>query len=601
MRKAPGTGDASGIRTLLAGLGLALVVAVIGAWPHVRFSLELGQPAWFKYSYDEEAYARQALAGAVRPDRLAGALAIRGLAAVAHKTGGNLPLALAGADAVLPFAVALAAFFAAGGATRRLGWRLLLAVLLLFGESFLSPASRHVWPPALFDAQQRLAAASTLFPAHATTFFALYRTPDPQVSWIWTLLALGCLVRLACRPKARGPWLGLVGLNFLTPFVYVFCAVAVLATQVLWIGLLVRGRPGRGLAGRVGLALAGAGLGYALSRLCVPAAASTTGQALFASRLPVVTVNVALSAGLSLMAACRLWRARPAVPDPADLLGLALAALPMLLLNQQLVTGRMVMATQFEPAVNAMVLVLGLGLLLRRRPDAPDRPGASALVPAACLAICLAIVAWGQARSYALWLPVNEQAQAAAKAVDAARDRLPDGDFRVDGLDPGLLDTVAFLRPGTRMVCPFSLLFDAPLAGLDSPEFQEPEDTPFRDRLFEHWLRNGWTPQMVSDVLTTEADAALGGNIQFFFSFLDSWKPLSLGRASRPRDMLARVPRIAADYAAFAGACRGADKTVALLSASPLAGSPSPCLNLSPLAETRVGAATVFAYWQTPR
>ncbi|QLA20283.1 hypothetical protein GD604_11425 [Desulfolutivibrio sulfoxidireducens] len=590
---------AGGRAPWLSAVALGLAVALLGLWPHLRFSAEHGSLLYYQSAYDEEYYASAAMSGSLRPDRLTGKLAVRALAGLA---GPDLSLSLVAADAVLPFFAALAAYFLAGGVVSGMAQRMLVALLVLFGESLLNQGAMHIWPSAMVTWFQKLMDWSTVFPVHTTFFFSIFRSPEPQASLIWCFLVLGILARIARDRDPKTHLLLLCGLNACFPFIYAPCGVSVLLTQFLWIASLFFVKRNRGLAVRLLAAMAFAGAGFAIMLFQPPLNPPDEPPKLaFSSRLPVVTFSVVASCLLTVLQGLRLLRARPAPVNPRDALCLVCCALPAALLNQQIVTGRMTMVTPFELSFNAVVLFFGASFLLSSVVLAGGKMSRLAAGAATTgLALVVALVVWSQDRSYGMWLGYNYQVRAAVMAADAARAADGEKTPWLDGSDLALVMSVAFLRPEMRPVCLFSRLFDERfLANMGTPGFVPPSDNPMRDEVFEHWLRNGLTPEVVSRTLVAEAEAGSGLNINFFFSFQDSWKPFSLGRAVRREEIKAFIPDIVRDYATFFSDCRQADRTVIFLSTTPVRDdSAGPCLDVFPVAKGTVGTATVFAALQ---
>lgn len=189
----------------------------------------------------------------------------------------------------------------------------------------------------------------------------LYRSPEPAASWAVALIALGHLARRLTAGRDRRRGLGLVLLNLALPFVYVFVAVAILLIEGT-VAVLLLGRAGSRPARPPGL-IAGtltgaAALGIALGLAPLSAGA---GQSFFPSRLPAVSPAVVLGVGLGL-----LYLARPRRRGPTDGRGrLALACLtvPVIIENQQLVTGVMLQAKAWEQYGDYLFLVAGASLL----------------------------------------------------------------------------------------------------------------------------------------------------------------------------------------------------------------------------------------------
>lgn len=585
--------------TMIRGFLLALAVAALGLWPHLRFSTEQGHLAYYKYAYDEEYYTSAAVTDSLRTDRMAGGLTMRILDAA---TGHDRELTMIFADAVCPFLAALAAYFLAAQVVSGAGVQILLACLLLFGDGFVNQCATHVWPLSVTSFLTQLMQYSTIFPFHPANFFSLYRTPDPQTTFIWCFLVIGVVVRLSSKTSSNKDVVALAVLNLLGQFFYFPCVLSVLLMQCLFVVLLALNGHNRRLSLRVLVAVSFALGAFVMARLQMYAAETSSVPLTFASRLPVITLSVVLSACLAGVQAFRLWRSRAVLPAPADLLGLVLCAMPLLLLNQQLLTNRMVMTTTFEVSINAIFLFSGAALLLARlRPAAAPAWAIAGLTPTGVLA-CLTLVVWAQDQSYRAWHGYNEEVRAALVAVDQiAPPGSGEGPW-IDGTDLSLIMSVAFLRQDVRPVCLYSQLFGAGfLANIGSPGFTPARDNPLAPGVYEHWLRNGLTPDMVAAALYQEADSGLGFYVTFFFSLMDSWKPFSLGRAVNPAGIRERLPDILEAYARFYAACQGMDKTVLFLSAPVAPPRESPCLDVSPGSAATVGGKSIVLTVQRPR
>jgi hypothetical protein len=116
-----------------AGL-LACFVALVGAAPHIWYGRQAGEAPYFKSAYDEGTYLRVALVGDSGAYRASSVLALKTLVAAT----GRPDSALAAADAIFPFLTTLAAFAVAAALTPTLAGRLLVALLLIFGQELAS-------------------------------------------------------------------------------------------------------------------------------------------------------------------------------------------------------------------------------------------------------------------------------------------------------------------------------------------------------------------------------------------------------------------------------------------------------------------------------
>lgn len=221
-------------------------------------------------------------------------------------------------------------------------------------------------------------------------------------------------------------------------------------------------------------------------------------------------------------------------------------------------------------------------------------------LPTAALLANLTVVLWGQCQSYNAWFGHNSSVHAAVAAVSHAKAVFPGETFWIDSPDFIFSDAVAFFHPETLPVCHFPLLFN-PLPPLGSPNFPEPTDNLYRFKIFEHWFRNGWTTEKVSSVLTQQANSGAGWDIQVFFSQLDSWKPLTLGRLNKSKEILDKVPDIVNGYTEFIISCKGMDKKVLLLSPDLVGETSNACVKLTLLFEKRISSSVIYSYLQTKR
>lgn len=574
-------------------LVLSFLVAFLGVWPHIRFSVENGKMLYYKSAYDEEYYT----SATPSSGRQASGYTIK---ALAMAMGDDLPAATIVADAVIPFMAALAAFFLASGIVTSIEGQLLLSLFFLFGESFINQGSMHFWPPEGTRIVEQLMQWSTVFSIHSTSFFSIYRTPEPQTSFIWCFLVLGCLVRLGKPAKGTRSLIALAGLNTLSPFFYMPCTLPTLMVQALWCLLLYYKKQTRYLTYRILTALAFATVAFLLLRLLSAPAEGASAQITFSSRLPLITLSVLLSLALTVLQGARLLRSHGTAPDPLDLLSLTCCAMPMILLNQQLVTGRMVMVTPFEISINAILLFLGAALLiLQGMRSENSRPRRRFWLIQGALVSCLLVIVWAQDRSYRMWHEYNQQVQAAVRAIDHT---VPPGSKQkiwIDSSDFALLMSIAFLRPQVQPVCLYSQLFGSGfLASIGTDGFVPPQDNVMAPFVFEHWLRNGITPPAIEKILYKQASDGAGLDINFFFSMLDSWKPFSMGRTVKRAEMQEWIPKIVERYSTFYNECQQQIRTVLLLSPTELTDQTLPCLDVTFVSKTTVGEASIFTYMQ---
>src|SRR5262249_7082510 len=97
----------------------------------------------------------------------------------------------------------------------------------------------------------------------------------------------------------------------------------------------------------------------------IVAARTTLGSfnaVVFSSRMPVITVGVLLSLVIVGVFAASIFHARKA--NRRLLMGLAFAGLPLLLTNQQILTGTMASAKEWERHIDLQLVVVAAGIWL---------------------------------------------------------------------------------------------------------------------------------------------------------------------------------------------------------------------------------------------
>ena len=545
---------------------LLLFVVVLGLLPHIRFSLLVGEPLYFFSAYDEDQYSLWALGGGGPnfPHRWLSSAALLPLSALG---GGSWDLALMLADAIFPAACAVLAWIVAGHLTRRRLPRLLLALGLLFAQELFSLGTWTIWQTGdvlgvatpesrVYDLRFLHEVGppwlARLWPEYTSPFLTLFRTPEPQISRI-VLFALLALLMATCRVSAGSPasrWrlalllllnAGLAGLHLSQ------AAAAIAFQALLGISLLVLGRRDRARVVGVAAAIGAASL------LVGALAYWKDGNALglsFASRLPVLTPSVVGSVvGLLLLAtALRGSRGRDAYPVAVACFGTVLS-----LTNQQLVTGRMVLAGTWERYVDYPLFFLGAAIvaswLLRRA-----RVQLPALYAATGAGLLLAGLALLEAQDRVFqreYLVVNLESVAMARAVEAVEAQ---GVRQATWLltDPAR-SLMLQARLGRRVdhLLDITKLFLRPVEPLSKPGGAWGLGSPFRSELFEYLARWPRTPPALARQLGQESGGGAGDLLRFLFDYRDFRAPMTDGRATRSAEVRAQIPGIRDAYARY--------------------------------------------------
>jgi hypothetical protein len=570
--------------------------ALLGWLPHRRLSEVVGEPSYLKSAYDEDTYALRMIEDSPSPFRLLATLAFR---AVHAASGRNLPRALVVSDVVFPAVAALAAWGLASALVRRTPVRVLVSLLLLFGQDLVSLGCAAVWDPsgpAFLTRLRGLRApwSSMLIPDYFTSYLALYRSPEPQVSLAVACATLAWTIRSVNGPVTAGACLGQGILNLLLAFSYVFLSVPVLVAQGLaTAGLVMTGhrRSAAPLAAGVG--------GYVAAVLFLwPLVSTSYGiytSTIFSSHLPSLTPTTFVCA-VGVAVAFRLAKC-PAGWSARHVVALALLVTPLVVTNQQLITGLMISARDWERYANHLFPVCGWALLC---------PDASRRTIAVCVAATILITAriWGaQARTYEYWLSSNLRAIATAKALaSSAGGRAIDVPV-VLADDPASAPLVHLLldhRP------PFLLyrddVYTRPIADMPPGGGEPAGQAPYAARLAEFFSRTCRTAEDVKKLLAAEAASRSGFYCGFLFSLRDSWYPATDDRGVREPEVRRELERFAAGYAAAQAKRPAAWSLPAWLVTIDSEVSPG-CESWAfrKLAESTVAGATARVWLQTPR
>ncbi len=542
---------------------LVLFVALLGALPHVRFSLLVGEPAFFSSAYDEATYALWAVDGGIpaAPNRWLSHAALVGLWKL---TGRSWDATMLLADVVFPAVAAGLAWLLAGRLAKPRLLRLLLALALLFAQEFFSLGCWTIYQfrglvdvPALsasppLDWRSLRAAAPEwllpLVPEYASPFLSIFRTPEPQISQSVLLGALILLLDLARRGtrSRRGAVVAIAVVNLMLGAVYLFHATAIVVFEgVLTLALAALGerRPARAVAVLTVMGATSIGLATMVYHASPSARAWS-----FASRLPVLTpASIAALVGLLLIVVER-WRF--ARRDALLAFAAACFGSVLVLTNQQLVTGRMISTRDWERYVVYSLVVAGVAIFgaawLRR---ARVRPRVVYAVAGAGLLAGGHVLLVAQDRAFENeFLSANLKSMALKRAV---------GELRARGLEsaPLVLEepelaSLLQLRLDRRVdsLLDIARAFDDPPDPLDLVGGRWGARSALKRELFEYFARWPRTPGRVERILRHEADTGAGYFLSFLFHGRDWWRPASDGRAVQPERIGPLLPGIRQDF-----------------------------------------------------
>ncbi len=530
----------------LAVTALALLVAVVALWPQWLYASLLGRPELFVYSADEDLYAGALL---VRDQlvhhRLLSEWVIRGLAAIAGTPVRGALLA----DALLPLLATVACYVAVRSLVATVLARCAATLGVLFANDLLSTGTFPLWDRAIGRQLRDFAGphGAELLAVANTYSSQLFRTPDPQASFVVMFLFLALVARLVLAQEAPSRratallFLGTLLVTTVQPQV-----VVIVFALVFWLGVLLL--PRDRTLGRLFLASWALGTVVWIARLLL---LSTTYQSMvFESRLPILSPAVLLAAvGLVVV----LVRSRTAAWPP-----LALAAAFFLavlsVLQQQVVTGRMMTVAPWENSTNYTFIALGALVLARRGVGAA--PTGAALPVLRVAAVGAGILVLGLV--WRMQHETFERARGRNLTIDSFVGLLEDLDPEVvEGsalvYDPPLAAQYAVMKANRdldlvlsyheRLFLPRDFLGGAPwrLEGaLESSRIA-----------FEYFFRLGWSAQEVHDLLVDQLERGSSYFPAYFFHVLETNYVHSNWRLHAPEHLISQVPRVAAEYESF--------------------------------------------------
>ena len=546
--------------------GLVLFVTTLGVLPHARFSLLIGQLAYFESAYDEATYALWAFAGGgpSLPNRWLSQVAMM---ALFKTTGSSWDLAMILADVAFPALCAVLAWVLTSRLTHLRLLRLVIAFGLLFAQEFFSLGCWTIWqfhrfvdwtpwsPSVPLDWRWARAAAPPwmlpFVPDYASPFLALFRSPEPQISQCLLLATLILLFDLSLSGDGRAPQRNAllvpagVVLNTVLALTYLFHAALIVTFEViLCLTLGVRGqRTQARIAG--GLAVIGAA-SILLGVLKYHGDAAARDWS-FSSRLPVLTpASIVAAVGLVLVTRL-LWRQRDghALVPAAACFGSVLVVT-----NQQVVSGLMISTRDWERYVDYPIVFLGVivisGLLLRR---ARVRVRHLYALAGAGLLMGVHLLIKAQDRVFEEeFLVANLKSMAmkrAVEAVDAAGGR---GTMLVLE-DPELSSLLQFrLNRRAHILLDGTQVFLRNIDPLEKSGGKRGRDSPFCRQLFEYLARIGRQPASVGRIFGRENDAGGGYHLSFLFDLKDWWGPITDGRRLQREAIRSLLPGIVRDY-----------------------------------------------------
>lgn len=540
---------------ILTACVIAAFVGFLGLWPHLRFVNEIGEFRYFQGAYDEDSYILSWLMGTLRSTRALSGFALSVLYRVCSS---SLDATLMVSDFVFPFLATCAAYFAASQVLSSRGLRVLVTLLLVFANDLFSLGNLSVWTNGHLNilalSQVANLIGANLVPPYETSFLAVFRTPEPQVSFTLMFLILGLLARFARQADAarRGAAIALIVAISLLPLGYTFitapiAAIASGATIVFAIFRLKR------CAAVVAIGLLGAVCVLLVAQYWQQSGGqSTTSLATglsYHSRAPIVTPAVFES--LIFGGWFGFWLFRQKRRQPLAFLALGCILLPFLLSNQQIVSGVMISARDWERNVSYPMLVFGAAIALSLVCfPAKAQPRWLAMAAPVLTIVCISVVLRAQSKVFQMWQPFNVESIAIVRALNAsdqpllAKSRLTFEDVGISQfIQVRMKDAVNVPLTFYKVAMHF-IPNMAPTATIADP-------SPYEELVFEYWLRCAVAPAQADELLRAEIRQHAGTFTNYLFSFRDAWYPASDSRALRQAELERSVGPIIARYQSY--------------------------------------------------
>lgn len=531
----------------------SLFISLLGLLPHALFSLNVGAWHFMSNAWDEDTYTRFALLHQDVIYRTLSAALVRGLIRGVGLDGARIII-----DMLLPFCCALVAV----GISYRVGFRrrgtvFLASCLLLFALNFLALNNAAMVGPTV---AQWLPFSSLTYPdwfrqfvpSLYENFFSIYKSPEPQLTFLVHFCVLYLLLRHAQTLRfAYVAALGVVAALF--PFIYVSTGIALLLGLGLYAlggAVVLRHRSFVGLLAVVLLAAA-----YYVAVSASQGSSEYANDLVYRTRLPIVSVSMLWGLLLMVVFVCHWLRVRKV--SAVELVGLVCAVVPFITLNQQVITGQMVQSRTWEYYTNPLFTAMGMVIfwpLIYAQFVAwiPQRIRRFSPYVSPALVVVLLV---SQVGNFIGYQRANLDNLAVAEALQDLRAEYPSGLSRVMLENTGD-DSQVGLRLGVNdldVLAGYQQIMQHFITRLaDGQVAYEASRQPLKEQAFAYFDRLGLSAEVLEMRMQASAEQAMAGlEVAYLFAFLDSWKPLSDYRAHNVAGMKQQIPALIADYRDF--------------------------------------------------
>lgn len=576
-----------------------LFVVALGLTPHLRLIADVGQVAFFQMGFDEDSYIVYMVSKYFEIGRALSHYALTSLFAL---TGHSVDLTMILADVIFPGATAIAAYYLASQVISSWQGRAFLALALIFGQDLLSLANVAVWEERsyawLSDFKKLFGELGpSLVPDSTTSYLTILRTPEPQTSYAVVFVLLGLLLKIA-RSEGVPSTASVVAtacLSLLLPVTYTYIAFPTLLVAG-WIALvtLVYGR--RDAALRLVAIVVAACVAFAWITI-----AAGGGLPIFSSRLPTVTPSLLLCA--LLVVPLVIWTLLRRPTDRTAWLAIGFLLTPLVVSNQQIITGVTISTRDWERYINYQFLMLGAALISTRLAVQSPWLIRNFRWGAVCTALAIAfVIVRANNTAFGYWLSSNTPSTIATiQAIEAARKHHPDVN-RILVHEANIVPLLA-VRTGNKFdfVLNIAKLYmpGSPCC-LPIPAGGVPPQSPFEPSLFEFWWRTGTSPEEAQQILMREALQRGGFFLGFLYNANDAYAAATDGRQTRQDEIIRDIPLVIERYKRYLESDHAAAKgnSVLVLTEKQPSSLNPPKLRSQLVATGHAGAKTVYAYLQ---
>lgn len=539
---------------------IPLFFAFLGVLPHLIFSINLGKFTYLEYAWDENTYTYMSLFGDHKIYRAASGTILQSLYALGND---SIDVALILMDAIMPFIIGLIIVriaIACGFKT----WQGLLAAcsLLAFPTAFLAFGDINFWGKWIqqvspFAMQGIAAATKGIIPSLNISFFPLFRTPEPQTSLVIQLAIFLVLLRAGGR-FGMGSLMLLAALCLLLPFTYVSIGISVLIFMLGYaaLGLVVTKQMQYLKILLLGL-LASA---YYAATFMSQMQGDTAVSFIFRSHLPIITPSVIIGiCGIFYIIKANLSKIK-GIFKPCDILdkhilAFSCFAIPLITLNQQLITGTMVQSRNWEFYTNYTFIAAGLLLLYPELVQLCKRSFKPRTMNALCILLLLALVG-AQIKSFNRFVDRGLAQEAAAQLVAQLQTQdLPINTkilLESPPLEGAIFNKLGKNTPNYILPGYVSLIKNQSQIAALSKDGYTTQGMPNKDVGFTLFAQKGFTAEKLQDNIVTQIDKGLcDPDLQYFYWTKDCSGVLTDFRALEIEKIKASIPALVEDYKSF--------------------------------------------------